>query len=143
MDQMQPKVPNSPFHYKLFQPFSLQISANWARENQTSWLPGSLSTSAKSAWNFWDVVVKKLNRGNIFYSKNLKLCSQSIERDVVFHVEIRADWDKSRPPQAVVSKGCDLLGEVGRSVCLTNLLIPCPLFFLMPLKGAHFGIGWC
>ena len=88
-------------------------------------------------------MVKKLNRGNIFYSKNLKLCSQSIERDVVFHVEIRADWDKSRPPQAVVSKGCDLLGEVGRSVCLTNLLIPCPLFFLMPLKGAHFGIGWC
>ena len=88
------------------------------------------------------MVVKKLNRDNLSDSMNLKLRSQLIEHDMVFDVEIRADWDKSRPPQTVVSKGCDLLGEVGRSVHLENLLIACPSFFFPhAFKGSSLRSG--
>lgn len=127
---MQLEIPNSTFHHKLLPPVPLQVYEKWARENQTFGLPGSLSTSSKSAWCFLDVVAKTLNRDNLSYSVNLKLCSQLIEHDMVLDVEIRAHWDKIRPPQAVVSKGCDLLGEVGKSVHLANLLLACSSFFL-------------
>lgn len=65
-------------------------------------------------------MAKKQNSSNLFSSTDLNLCSQLIECGMVFDEEIRADRDWSLLHQSVVSKRCDLLGEMGRSRQLAN-----------------------